>query len=533
MINKKILESNNEIIDFNDLNLEDINIEDIDLSNIDVKKINLDNINIDNFDFKINGINIFNPIENNLNLFINAFVKVFGKKYKKQIEENLTKTNFIFTVPDLKLLINNLFTSLKKELLKLKNTKNNNKKTEIIDKYKKVLIPLIILNRQNNNIKKMYDERYYKILSSAYDKIIAKSNIDKSKLSVRSLIDNHKIFYELINDNIKEDKNIKEETKQSYESFFNFLGFKEESFEDYLNNEKLISLIYSKSLMYKIKKNEGLCKIKLDENNILKKYNINSFKNLTFTNSHIHTQILKNFIDGKTSYNGYFSPELKTIVVKSDFSSTPLKTLIHEIGHTIDNTSILNDKDKNIFRHKNGLRHYFFKNLKDKKTQVNVTIKGSPVAMVLCDNNKTGALDEIINDYLAVKVTKTLINKNKNFEFLDKENESTYKYGFEIFTNFFENHFDKIIELKMSSNTKESFSYFGINNLSELATLAKDYLEKREKFEKEYCKNIKNNLDLNSYLKQQDFFIKAKKLVNKIDKKIQIKNNLNIEIEKQ
>ena len=47
-------------------------------------------------DCRVEGVNIFNPIEGKLDKIIDYFVKFYGEKYRERITQRLTHSTFLF-----------------------------------------------------------------------------------------------------------------------------------------------------------------------------------------------------------------------------------------------------------------------------------------------------------------------------------------------------------------------------------------------------------------------------------------------------
>lgn len=160
------------------------------------------------------------------------------------------------------------------------------------------------------------------------------------------------------------------------------------------------------------------------------------------------------------------------------------KTTIHEIGHVIE-TFILKEKNGKALE----------------KTGFELIMQGDTIGieydskgkMVKTQNKRRyEAFNEIINEYISIKVTKKLNEKNINIGLIKSDFEdSPYSSGFKVFGDFIEKHIDKIIACKMSSDGKEIGEFFGFENFNQLADLATQYL-----------RNAESNKD-NSYLEQQ------------------------------
>ena len=47
--------------------------------------------------FKVDGVEVFNPLKGKLNSLIEYFVKFYGEEYRERITNRLTNTAYIFT----------------------------------------------------------------------------------------------------------------------------------------------------------------------------------------------------------------------------------------------------------------------------------------------------------------------------------------------------------------------------------------------------------------------------------------------------
>jgi hypothetical protein len=73
--------------------------------------------------------------------------------------------------------------------------------------------------------------------------------------------------------------------------------------------------------------------------------------------------------------------------------------------------------------------------------------------------------NEIVNDYIAIKVSKVLEEQGVEIGCDGYNYDATeYALGFKVLGDFIEKYFDELIECKMSNSTELIGKYFGFEN---------------------------------------------------------------------
>jgi len=479
------------------------------------------------FSLIINGIDYFNPVKNNIHLFVDAFVEVLGEKYKKQIETNLNNTQFFFPIINAENLERKIFELFQSEL---KNCNNSKQIQNIKDKYKPILDKLDKhrINVENNDYNK--DFKLRQIVDEGFEKVLKSHNVKISDLSINEINSNRTTYGNFIN-NIYELKNNKQELpeiiKQQYENLFLLLGYeKQEKFEDYLKDEYLTSNIYDKSV---VDEKEMYDKLLSSMDNIatyvLNKDIMEEFNNLDIVNFDENKQIFTDYLTGENLNRVAYcqnqltkNQELKLFLVNK-IDCLNLKTLIHEMGHAIDSQII---KKENLLVLKSGLKELKY----DENYETRSAIIPEILSKYGLNFENYDLFNEIINEYIVIKVTKKFIKKNKKFNkiFGNKLSDSIYMNGFDVLSEFLKTHFEKIIELKMSNNILDTINYFGAENLVKIINITSEYTKQKTLVDNDIQLFTPDNMNENQLLENKKLYLESKKQIDKINDRIIEKN---------
>ena len=97
----------------------------------------------------------------------------------------------------------------------------------------------------------------------------------------------------------------------------------------------------------------------------------------------------------------------------------------------------------------------------------------------------------MINEYICLQVSNEVKKSGKTIVYGERKGRSRYSYGFEIFEDFLKKYQSKLIDFKMLVDKQDGAKeYFGEQNLKDLATLAKQYINIRAELNLKRCNHI-------------------------------------------
>lgn len=462
----------------------------------------------------VNGVDIFNPTNKNLDKFVSAFVRVFGEKYRDKIQKSLEHTTFIYPISNPVFLKQTLEENLAKEL---KFCKDETQKKQIEKKYEGPLKEVNDFLDKKKEINSKYLSQKENLIKQRLEKIMERNG--KTDGDMQFLISKFKDLslagqVRFLNSNKPEDE------KLEMVKFFNELGYKCNSFEEIKQNLEMYAVLFESQFVYeyeglKDKKNE-----EIKQNNVFYKEFMDSLNSLNIINYETWQRTFDEYINGGESLafqvvemgnDGKF----KSFIAFRNDADNGIHNLIHEMGHAID--TIITQTNDGSYLIKGGTLVDLYtigENNQSEEETINYLKDGS-----LSDNEYI-IFNEIINDYLAKRVATIFKANNPDFPLNDVYVPTTYAYGFEILDEFIEHHFDKIIELKMEKDPKDAIAYFGKKNLSEIMKIANDYVEKRSAMSQRVG-TFEASYKMGSFIREE-----TKKKIEKIDKSIQRKNAL-------
>ena len=477
-------------------------------------------------EFEIDGVDIFNPIKNLLPNFIEAHVKVYGEKYREQITQNLTSATFIFPIVDedfFKLQLNYGYRC------ELENCITPQQTQKIEEKYQQIWN--LITTNANNRLKIVTKHHQIKInfIKKVLITIMESNKIDTSNIqNFDNLIEQYTFMLKTGFNKFKQRCNfLSNQKKQSYCQFFEALGFKKcATLEDLLNNKKIEKILFNQKIIDRlntIEKNES--KELLNSNMFV----LNAINQLKTLNLQQQGQCVENLINYmQTDASTLDSPtasayverkyntanQVQTICYFSNNPVNDLQTLIHEMGHIVDFTHT--QTGTNTFLDKTGFNSHSVIVLPPKTTSLLYNYINFPTS----DTNPYVMFNEIINEYLAIKVAKEFESSwnNLTLGYRVENVINMYSLAFDVFGDFIEHHLDKIIQFKMENNHQNLIAYFGKKNLANLMTIANEYVKQKTQLASTY-----KSLEL---CKQEfgEIFLTYKKMVDQIDYLIISKN---------
>ena len=470
-------------------------------------------------DLKIDEVDILNPINNNLSRFVEAYVSVFGEKYRNQITTNLSSAVFLFPI------VNTDFISkqiLNESLSEIKNATDEQMVSQIKQKYNSLLSIITSNNEKQLEIKNKHKLIKNDFLKNILTDVATLNDVDQNKLRMDKLIEQYNVLLNIgidkLNDRISF---INSNKQQRLCLFFKTLGFKSQSsLQDYLNDPTVCSMLFDELIVNMFNDLQTNEQANLLSNDQLITPSIDALKGLNLYN---YKTWLSTFVDYLLT-----NPETAAVVFDAlNYDSNiinmcffeidgknDLTNLIHEMGHIIDTTH--KKLPGKRYLTKCGYRLYL-NSVKDGTTKrININYLNN----LSCKDMDYLMFNEVLNEYLAIKVEKEFQALGKKITIGNKPKDTftTYILGFDILGDFFENHMEKLIEFKMSDNTKNIAKYFGSKNLAQLMKLTNEYVE----LQNQIVSHLKSINEPNKF--REELIVKYKQLVDKIDQDIQKRN---------
>lgn len=470
------------------------------------------------------GIDIFNPIEKNMKYYIDAFAKVYGENFRPVIEHRLKQAHYYFLGGNFDTAIKVYRLKEKEELEKLKSynvspSLTKLKEKEIHDKYQTIINVFLKSKQKAEDIENRYSIAFSEFLARRINTTRTNKGLPNINSQDNQVLGT--IFYNALRLGKKNliaygDK-LSDTTKNQYVLLFNSLGYKEKNFEGYLKNKQLINDVFD-SLVIKIlntlngEKAKELDKINFcvtDLNHELQKLNIHG-------GCSAYAQAGSEFIQNKSGATAFVlncltnDGKFKSLCFCKNALELSLEDLVHEMGHIID--AFVIESSKNIFYYKSGYElHYYLMNMQGAH-ECNIPRVGEK------GYRKNELFNEMVNEFVALKVCEELKKNNKQFVFGNRNKDYIikYAYGFEIFEDFLNKHYKKLIEFKMGVDRNQpAYAYFGEKNLEKLTSIAREYIEARTKLNHKLCLG-----DKDAQKQIEKLFVKCKAKVAFIEKSI-------------
>lgn len=471
------------------------------------------------------GIDIFNPIEKNIKYYIDAFAKVYGEKYRPVIERRLKQAHYYF-------LGGNFDTAIEvyrlKEKEELDNLKRYNispsltklKEKEIHDRYQTIINVFLKSKQKAEDINSRYSVALNDFLARRIN--VIRNNKGLPDINSRDNQVLGAIFYNILRlgkTNLIQysDRLLTEAHKNQYTMLFSSLGYNEKNFESYLKNRQLLSEVFDSTVIRILhalnnEKAKELDKINFcvtDLNHELEKLNIHG-------GCSVYAQAGSEFIQNKSGTSAFvincltMNSEFKSLCFCKNALELSLEDLVHEMGHIID--AFVIESNKNIFYYKSGYElHYYLLNSQGAH-ECNIPRYGEK------GYRKNEMFNEMVNEFVALKVYEELKKNDKQFVFGSRSKDYIikYAYGFEIFKDFLNKHYKKLIEFKMGADRNQpAYAYFGEKNLEKLTEIAREYIETREELNRKLFLG-----DKHAKKQIERLFVKCKAKVAFIEKAI-------------
>ena len=459
-------------------------------------------------EFRIKGINYFNPLEGKIDKIIEYFVKFYGEKYRERIENKIKNTTFIF-VPDLA----NPFRSVSRTLEKLQENTEEDKPKEFKDRLKEGSL-LGIFDNKNT------DERIIKIKS--YEKELKEweNEFDEriidlfKKIFPQSKIDKYCFDkYERLLDKGKE--NLSKFNKFQQDDLLELaqkLGYDYgKDFSALISDKKIIDKIFD----------ENLKDIYKEEKRVLINQKLKSefLKDILSTISKINRKdgnldMVENFYEiafgGVRAPGGFAQTYLdknnnpKSFVCLSIGILDAINSkLIHEINHIIE-TEIFDINEKG-FVEKSGFDVLNIENNNKDFNGINAFDESESVDYIVYENRKYEALNEAINDYIAQKICKLM--EEDGFEIsieTEWESSADYRFGFMFVKDIVDEHLDKIIEWRFSKDPNAMAKVIGQENFDKWAEIVNEWTMKSKKNLPQEVKDFINQLNEIIFIKTEN-----------------------------
>ena len=388
----------------------------------------------------------------------------------------------------------NLLKILKDELNKIKNIFDASKEEYELQLKQKDEV-LNVLNNIESGIQDVLTENDEKIQALIQNYILTNFNRDISKFGE----DKKKAYIEAFKDLIeKKTKFYTTYDKSNYIELFNFLGVKEEIFENYLKNPKIRQILKDKDFLKSYWDINRELEYKIKENCVYLNETMNYIKSLNFfPNPEILRFVLEDFIINNFGVSGYVFPmnidnKLHCVCLLSEYFSLDTSSLVHEFNHIVECDRLVDSTGK-------------FKGFKT----------GFSAGTLASDAEEL--LDEIVNDYISLKVNKLMERDGFNVGGAGYM-PSAYSKVFPLLEGFIEENLNDIIACRMSSDSKAFARKIGEENFCKVVEAVGNYYEigDRDKIELAYqeLKNFKG--DLTSKLERKKLSSNANVLYDSI-----------------
>ena len=388
----------------------------------------------------------------------------------------------------------NLLKILKDELNKIKNIFDASKEEYELQLKQKDEV-LNVLNNIESGIQDVLTENDEKIQALIQNYILKNFNRDISKLDE----DKKKAYIEAFKDLIeKKTKFYTTYDKSNYIDLFNFLGEKEKIFENYLKNPKIRQILKDKDFLKSYWDINRELEYKIKENCVYLNETMNYIKSLNFfPNPEILRFVLEDFIINNFGVSGYVFPmnidnKLHCVCLLSEYFSLDTSSLVHEFNHIVECDRLVDSTGK-------------FKGFKT----------GFSAGTLASDAEEL--LDEIVNDYISLKVNKLMERDGFNVGGAGYM-PSAYSKVFPLLEGFIEENLNDIIACRMSSDPKAFARKIGEENFNKIVEAVGSYYKigDRDKIELAYHELKSFEGDLTNELERKKLSANANILYNSI-----------------
>ena len=361
-------------------------------------------------------IDIFNPIDGKLNIFIDAFTSVYGETYRELIAKRLSNAQYFFLggkFSNIVLKFRELI-SVETEKIKNDNSLTNKQKQEAIDlvnnKYEPIIKIFIDTQKELDIINFKYTNASENLLARQINNLRKENKLPE--LSSKEVYKFTQIYNDLIvlnKNNLQSSiKLLSDKKRQSYDNLIKVMGFKNKNLNDLVKNKSLKNDIFNEYLLYNLlnlnqEKTKEINQVNFciaDFYYQIDKLNLTSdvAKLKKIGSSHINNNsVASAFVTYASQNNEHILP----ICFCKNALELPIEDLTHELGHIIDSSIIENTKEGIYY--KIGFELFY----KDKIGYYNE--KNNKI------NNNDGMLfNEMVNEYICQKVSKIIEQNNKS-----------------------------------------------------------------------------------------------------------------------
>lgn len=406
----------------------------------------------------------------------------------------------------------NLLKILKDELNKIKNIFDASKEEYELQLKQKDEV-LNVLNNIESGIQDVLTENDEKIQALIQNYILKNFNRDISKFGE----DKKKAYIEAFKDLIeKKTKFYTTYDKSNYIELFNFLGVKEEVFENYLKNPKIRQILKDKDFLKSYWDINRELEYKIKENCVYLNETMNYIKSLNFfPNPEILRFVLEDFIINNFGVSGYVFPmninnNLHCVCLLNEYFDLDTSSLVHEFNHIVESDGLVDSTGK-------------FKGFKT----------GFSGGALASDSEKL--LDEIVNDYISLKVNKLMERDGFNVGGAGYM-PSAYSKVFPLLEGFIEENLNDIIACRMSSDPKAFARKIGEENFNKIVEAVGNYYEigDRDKIELAYQELKRFEGDLTNELERKKLSANANilynsiSLVKEVTKSVKLQNKVTV-----
>lgn len=519
------------------------------------------------FDCRVDGINIFNPIENKFKEIIEYFVKFYGEKYRKRIVERLTNSTVLFlgnvnsnanffTENSVKTYFEEKIYDINKKFLEkigcdksktcnlsFFNFKNILKDLDYIqyasnetagfclallnsakmidlpedlqiNEYRDFLKNNLKQDNINNflqseivKIKKIWEESFeHKVKETLLEKEKTVNVLNRIELDLKSAV--QKIDDEISNligefilkkfgkdinllglnnkkkivscfKNLIEKKHIffTDYDKKSCVEVFKYLGLNGKTFEDFVKDKNLKNFLKDKTFLESYWNFKALVEEEINYNCVYVKEAVAELKKLNLLiNPDVYSLVIQEFVIDNFSIDGQiftladFNKNLHCVCLLKQYLNLDTATLVHEFNHIVESDRVT-DKNGNFLGFKTGFK---------------------------MNSSRYSLLDEVINDYISMKIFKLMENDNFRIGFYNNI-PSDYSRVFPVIKDFIEENLQNIIECRMSNDPLMFAKKIGRNNFDLLNDAVNVYFDIGDKktiaSAMEELKEFKGDLD--------------------------------------
>ena len=471
------------------------------------------------------GVDIFNPIEKNFCHYIDAFSKVYGERYRPVIEKRLKDAKYYFLGGSFDTAIERFKEKKQEELNALKKynltpSLMKLKEKDISDKYDLIVGVFQGAKTKKENIEKSYKQSISEFLGRRINVVRTNNklpDLDKKQSNFYGAVYNNLLYFGK-NRMSQNPQSIPEAHKEQFVELFKSMGYDVKDFDSAVKDKQLVDNLFTYDVLtiihtLNMAKNKEIDKVNFcvtDLDRELKKLDIHR-GHQPFVEA--GTEFIQNksgnsafVVNCLTMKNGF-----KTLCFCKNALELTLEDLVHEMGHIID--AFVVESNSQYFYYKSGfeLHHYAI---------TNWGLEFNKLPQPGDKHYRRNELfNEMVNEFVALKVCAELKTCGKKLVFGKRKESATIKYafGFEVFNDFLEKYYQKLIEFKMGVDKNSPvYNYFGEKNFTRLCDMAKEYIEKRVELNTRLCDG-----DKNAKLEIEKLKTKTKAEITSIERKIE------------